>query len=763
MAPSSSGRTPDTYRRPTRRSSGGGFDRFTAFVQRYKWALIAAAVLSVAGSFVFIEYVISGLPSLEQLENPKPELATKVYSIDGEVLETFYFKNRSHVSYDKLPQHVIDALISTEDKDFYDHWGVTPWRFVRAMIKNVLTLRMREGASTITQQLARNIYNLQLAHETSFDKMTRKLREFITSVQIERTYTKKEILEMYLNIIYLGRSAYGISAASSIYFDKDVSELTVGEGALLIGLAKGPGYYDPVRHPMRALGRRTLVLQQMVKAGKLTEEEMSRIEKAPLAFHTSDVEGTAGLAPHFSEYVRRQLLEKAEKYGFDIYKDGLAVYTTIDTRMQKAANRAVEEHLAEKQPLFDKQWNWSRHPAALAKAIDKSARESMAYKHAETPAQQDSIVNILRTDRQFIDSVKRAWQNIEVGVVVIDPHDGGIRAMVGGRNFRSFKYGLNHATQIKRQPGSAFKPFVYTAAIDNGYAPTYEIENNPISMKMADGSIWSPQNFDGEIGGRYTIREAITESINLVAVHAIMSITTTAQVVEYAHRMGIKSYIPPYASIALGTPVVSPVEITSAFGTLANEGVYVEPMSILKIEDKDGNTIEENVPEQREALSKETSYIMTSMLQDVINSGNGTGGRVRSYFRYPAAGKTGTTQDYADAWFLGYTPFLAAGVWVGFDDQAVSFTTSEGQGGRSAAPLWGRMMQYIYADKSIKIRRDYFEMPSGVVRETICSDTKKLATPSCPQTETEIFNIKYLPPQCDKHGNGARSKNKTQF
>jgi penicillin-binding protein 1A len=725
--------------------------------------VLAAAVIAVAGSFVFMEYVVSGLPSLEQLENPKPELATKVYSSDGEVLETFYIKNRSHVAFDKIPQYVIDALISTEDKGFYDHWGVTPWRFVRAMIKNVLTLRMREGASTITQQLARNIYNLQVAHETSLDKFTRKLREFITSVQIERTYTKKEILEMYLNTIYFGRSAYGISAAASIYFDKDVSELTKGEAALLIGMAKGPGYYDPIRHQPRAFGRRDLVLEQMVKDNKLTESEMASIKQTPIMFHTTDVEGTAGLAPHFSEYVRRQLLEKAEKYGFDIYKDGLSVYTTIDSRMQKAANRAVEEHLAEKQPMFDKQWSWGKHAAVLAKEIDKCARETAAYKRMDTKAQQDSVVNALRMDPAFIDSVKRVAQNIEVGVGVVDPHDGSIRAMVGGRNFRSFKYGLNHATQIKRQPGSAFKPFVFTAAIDNGYPPTYEIDNQPVYLKMADGSTWSPQNFDGEIGGKYTIREGITESINLVAVRAIMDIAPKEQVVQYAHRMGIKSFVPAYESIALGTPVVTPLEMTSAYGTLANEGVYVEPIGILKIEDKDGNTIEENIPEKREALSPETAYIMTSMLQDVVDRGNGTGARVRSYFRYPAAGKTGTTQDYADAWFMGYTPELVAGVWVGFDDQQVSFNTSEGQGGRAAAPLWGRMMQYIYADKSIKLRRGYFQMPPGVVRETICSDTKKLATPACPQTETEVFNLKYLPGTCDKHGNGMPAKNKTQF
>ena len=568
---------------------------------------------------------------------------------------------------------------------------------------------------------------------------------------------------MYLNIIYLGRSAYGISAASSIYFNTSAEELSLGEAAMLIGMAKGPYYYDPIRHPARANTRRDIVLAQMVKYGKLSQEEADKIKAEPLEFRLTDAEGSAGVAPHFSEYIRRQLLEKAEKYNFDIYRDGLTVYTTLDSRMQRYANRAVEEHLAEKQLEFDKEWKWENNYSTLAKAIDKTARDVLPYRLATTKPQRDSIVHALKTDKAFIDSVKRIEQNIEVGFIALDPHTGGILAMVGGKNFRSFKYGLNHTTQIRRQPGSAFKPFVYTVAIDNGYPPTYEISNQPVTVMMADGSRWTPGNFEGDVGGKFTIREALTESINLIAVKTIMELEKPAQVAEYAKRMGIKSPIPPYESIALGTAEVTPLEITSAYGVFANEGVLVDPISILKIEDKDGNVIEENISEKKEVLSKETAYLMTSMMQDVIDYG--TGRRVRNYFHYPAAGKTGTTQDYSDAWFIGYTPQIVAGAWVGFDDRGVAFTNADGQGGRAAAPLWGRFMQYVYADKTIPIERNYFQQPNGIERDTICTETKKLATEFCPSKETEIFNVKYLPPTCDTHtsAHAKEESNPNQF
>ncbi|MBW7888741.1 MAG: PBP1A family penicillin-binding protein [Bacteroidetes bacterium] len=726
-------------------------NRGKSFYRIFKYFFFAGLLVFLILLGVYVKYIIDGLPSLEELENPKPELATKVYSYDGEVLGKFFLtKNRSYVSYDEIPPHIISALIATEDKDFYEHWGVTPWRFLRALVKNVLALRLKEGASTITQQLARNLYGLQGSNESPFDKMTRKFREFFTSVQIEKNFTKREILEMYLNTVYFGRGAYGIAAAATVFFNKSTQELTPAEGTLLVGIINGPAYFDPIRHADRSLARRDIVLGQMVKYGKLTQADVDEIKKQPLQFTIDEADGIFGIAPHFVEYIRQQMREKAEKYGFNIYKDGLSIYTTLDSRLQRYANRAVEEHLAEKQPQFNQLWDWNKNIAVLNRGVDRMARQTKMYLRAESAAERDSILAALKSDQHFIDSVKQVMENIEIGFIVIDPHSGGIRAMVGGRNFRSFRYGLNHTTQIRRQPGSAFKPFVYTVAIDNGYPPTYEILNQPVTLMMPDGTRWTPSNFEGDVGGKYTLREGLRNSVNLVAIRMITDgISPKEQVVEYAKKMGINSPIPPYESIALGTAQVTPLEITSAFGVFANEGVRVDPYSIMKIEDKDGNVIEENVPEKREVLSKETSYIMTSLLEDVVNRGSGM--RVRNYFHYPAAGKTGTTQDYADAWFVGFTPDLVAGAWVGFDDQAVSFNSADGQGGRAAAPLWGRFMQYVYNDGTIPLPTRYFRQPNGVERDSVCTLSHKLATEFCPEKYEEVFNSKYLPPKCDIH------------
>lgn len=732
-------------------------------VQR-KYVLAGLIGLGVFG--IYTIYLRSGLPSLEQLEHPRPELATKVFSIDGEVLDQFYFKNRTPVTMKQLPPKLVEALISTEDIDFHNHWGVDLPRFARAMVKNVLSLRLREGASTITQQLARNLYDLKSANENVFEKMTRKIREFITAVQIERNYTKHEILEMYLSVAYFGRSAYGIVSASQIYFAKSPSNLTLGEGTLLIGMLKGPGLYDPVRHLDRAMNRRNTVLGQMVKYDFLTEAQSEKVKKEPLAIRATDDDLVTGIAPHFVESIRQQLIQKAEKYGFDIYRDGLSVYTTLDSRMQRYANRAVNEHLAEYQPLFLKQWNWKNYREELAQSVSQAIRTSESYREAGA-AMRDSIARALKRDPAFVDSIKKEASRLEVGFVAIDHRTGNILAMVGGSNYKSFKYGLNHVTQIRRQPGSAFKPFVYTVAIDNGYPPCFEVLNQPVTLIMGDGKRWTPSNFDHSIGGKYTLREAIKHSVNLVAIRAIMEIAPVKQVIEYAHRMGINSELPPYESLAIGTGEVQPLEIISAYGVFPNDGVYVEPISILKIEDKDGNVIEENRPERKEVLSQQTAYIMTDMLTESMKEG-GTAVRVRRYYYGPAAGKTGTTQEAADTWFIGFTPQITAGAWVGFDNRSVHFNTDDGQGGRAAAPIWGRFMKYVYEDPGIALPLEYFVQPEGVERDTICVETKKLATEYCPERTEEIFNSKYPPGKCDKHTSrnwkdGGNNKNTISF
>jgi penicillin-binding protein 1A len=704
----------------------------------------AAIVLLLAG---YGWYLASGLPSLEKIENPKPELATKVYSIDGEVLDQFYIKNRSHVSINQIPKTVLDALIATEDRNFFSHWGVDAVRFVKAMVKNVVLFR-REGASTITQQLARNLY---LGHNDRniFDTITRKLREFITSVQLERSFTKEEIVEFYLNVVYFGRGSYGIASASQIYFGKTPAELSLGETAVLIALLKGPAYYDPINHPERAANRRNTVLEQMVKYDFITSEQAEEAKQEDFQIKSAEAVSATGIAPHFVENVRQLLAQKAEKYGFDLYRDGLSVYTTLDSRMQRHANRAVEEHLAEYQKMFDGLWDWKKEKEIFERVIDQAIRTSAEFRKGATAQRRDSIYTALRSNNAWVDSMKRAAQTIEVGFVAIDPRTGGIMAMVGGANFKNFKYGLNHATQIRRQVGSAFKPFVYTVAIDNNYPPCYELLNQPVTLIMADGKRWTPSNSDGLFGGKSTLREGLKHSINLIAVRAIMEIAPVATVIDYARRMGITSPLPPYESLALGAGDVSPLEMTAAFGVFPNHGVYVEPNSIVRIEDKDGNVVEDNMPQRREVLSEETSFIMTSMLQGVVDEGTGT--RIRSYFHLPAAGKTGTTNDFADAWFVGYTPQISAGVWIGFDNKSVHFTNWDGQGGRAAAPIWGRFMKYVYEDPSIAMPLEYFEKPATVFEETICADTKKLATEYCPNKMTEYFTEKTRPGKCNKH------------
>ncbi len=711
--------------------------------KRLIWASVFAGLLVVAYGI----FVLTGLPSLEQLENPRPELATKVYSIDGEVLDQFYIKNRTQVSLGDLPPHLVDALIATEDKNFYQHWGVDLQRFVKAMVKNVFTLSLSEGASTITQQLSRNLYGFKGESENVFSKVTRKIREFITAVQIERNYTKQEIIEMYLSVSYFGRSAYGISSASEIYFNKKPNDLSLTESALLIGMLKGPGMYDPYKKFQRAINRRNTVLGQMIKYGYITEADDQKARIEPILLHPLEEQRT-GIAPHFVEYIRQQLIQKAEQYGFDIYRDGLSVYTTLDSRMQQHANRAVEEHLTQYQKMFDKSWNWKYHPYDLKQVISHTIRTMDEYREAREEL-KDSIAKALKSNQQFVDSVKRATKQIEVGFVALDHRTGNILAMVGGSQFKVFKYGLNHVTQTKRQPGSSFKPFVFTVAIDNGYSPSYEILNQPVTVMLPGGKRWTPKNFEGTFGGKLTMREGLKHSVNLIAIRTMMEIAPVQQVIEYAHRMGIKSDLPPYESLAIGTGEVVPLDIVSAYGVYANEGIYVEPISILKIIDKNGNIVEENFPARREVLNPETAYIVTTMMEDVVNGGSAA--RLRSMFHLPAAGKTGTTQEYADAWFIGFTPHITAGVWVGFDNKTVHFTNADGQGGRAAAPIWGKFMKYTYEDATIAMPLGYFNQPEGVVRDTICAETKKIATEYCPNKTDELFNRKYRPDSCSKH------------
>lgn len=717
--------------------------------KKIKWYIIGLITLIFVALAI---YTVSGLPSLEELENPKPVLASRVFSADGELIGQFFIENRIETNLDSLPKYIVQALISTEDRNFYSHWGVDIPRFFKAMIKNLFSLSLKEGASTLTQQLAKNLYSLKEGRENILDKGVRKIREWISAIQIEKTFTKNEIAEMYLNVSYFGRSAYGIESAAKVYFNKRAKELTLPEAALFVALLKSSVNYDPVARIESATQRRNLVMKNMIETGYLTEAEYNKLKEQPIQLASEKLSHIKSEAPHFLEYIRTQMTTLADKYGYDLYRDGLNIYTTLNMKMQRIANRSAAKHLQEYQTLFDKNWNWDKNKSLLADIIDRAIKDNPRYKIADTKEEQAKVYNALKNDMDFIDSVKKSASRVEAGFVVIDPKNGQIRALVGGAN-QNFGRGLNHVTGIRRQPGSSFKPFVYATAIENGYTPATTVLNQKFTYNN-----WSPSNADNNYSGYETLRWGLAHSVNVIAGR----LTTTDmappfQVVKIAKRMGINSPLDAFPSIALGTVEVSPLEMVSAFGCFVNNGIHVEPISILKIEDRNGVLIDEFRPESVQSISPQTASIMVDMMSDVVNYG--TGASVRRYFQYPAAGKTGTTQKFSDAWFVGVTPDLVAGVWVGFDDHRVKFTNWYGQGARAALPIWAMFMEGAY--KELKIPVTYFSLAEGVQTATFCRQSMdmgetRLATDNCPTVYTDLIDMNKMPPYCEIHSGGGR-------
>jgi len=709
------------------------------------WLISGGVIFVIFGIFFAIIY--SGLPSLEELENPKPQLASKVFSADGELIGQYFIENRIETHINKLPDHLIKALVATEDRKFYSHWGVDVNRFFKAMVKNLFSLSLKEGASTLTQQLARNLYELKVTKESQLDKAIRKIREWITAIQIEKNFTKDEIIELYFNVSYFGKSAYGIEAASRVYFGKTAGELTLPESALFIALLKSPRDFDPVNRYENALKRRNLVMYNMVSTGFLDKNEYDKLKEEPIVLASERPSVMRTIAPHFMEYVRLQMSERSDKYGYDLYRDGLNIYTSIDSRMQKIANEVAAKHLADYQKIFDKSWNWNKNKDLLTTLIDEAIKKSREYRNEESKERKAAIYNRLKKDESFIDSVKFVATRVEVGFVVIDPFTGEIKAMVGGTN-QEFGRGLNHVSGIRRQPGSSFKPIIYATALENGYFPSYTILNQKF-----DYNGWSPSNSDKAYSGYETMRYALAKSLNVVTGRMTISeIAPPKQVVKIAQRMGIKSRLDPYPAIALGTSEVSPLELTSAFGTFVNKGIHVQPISILKIEDKNGILVDQYVPEYVQAITPQTASLIESMMQDVVAYGTGAG--VRRYYQYPAAGKTGTTQNYSDAWFVGYTPELVGGCWVGFDDHRVKFTDWYGQGARAAMPIWAIFMEGAY--KELKLPVGYFTYDENIDTIGICKKTMDLGDPRlannyCPEVIYDIINSKHIPMTCEIH------------
>ncbi|MBD3226165.1 MAG: PBP1A family penicillin-binding protein [Caldithrix sp.] len=667
------------------------------------YATLLILLIAIGGGFYFYQ-LTKELPPLTKLERIDPAVASQVFTADGQLLHSFFrLENRKYLQFDRIPNSAVNALISSEDREFFNHWGINLYGIVRAFLVNITNMRIEEGASTISMQLARNLY---FGYRQTLE---RKLKEAMTAIQIERTYSKKEILEMYLNVNSFGSNAFGIKSAARRFFDKPAEDLTVEESALLIGILNGPSYYSPIRHPERAQNRRNLVMRMMVDHGTLSRSKYDSLKQLPLNLKLNDPHEMK-MAPYFTEYVRRQLNKMQDSLNVDIYEDGLRIYTSLNTEVQNYMEEAVSKNI---------------------EAIQARVRQQRTFREMR---------------KEMPDSVVDELSFMQIAFVAINPHNGHIMAMIGGRDFEKSKW--NRVTQMERQPGSAFKPFLYTAAIDNGYSPADEYLNQPTVEINPDGTRWTPKNYKGDVGGWMTLRDALRNSVNLVAVRLISDISPRV-VANYAREMGISTEMRPFSSLALGSSEVIPLELVSAYGTFANNGVHVEPVSILKIEDKNGNVIYQAQPQREEVLSPSTTYIMNDMLQDVINRGTGYGVRRDYKFYHEAGGKTGTTNDNTNAWFIGFTPDFVAGVWVGIDD--FQYNLGPGMAGAVAAlPFWADFMSTVY--DSLQFRQREFPKASGVIELEICQKSKKLATPYCLDTYKEIFKVQYQPEEkCDIH------------
>lgn len=693
---------------------------------------IIVPILSLIFIGLLIFWTARDLPSLTQLEHFEPTLVTKVLSADGKVIKEFFFERRDYVPLKDIPILMQKAIISTEDKRFYSHWGFDLKRTMKAAYVDLIHLARLEGASTITQQLARDLYFTQQK------VFIRKIRELITAIQIERTYSKDEIIEMYLNHIWFGHGCYGIKAAAEYFLNKSVKDLNLEESALLAAIVNVPAVYSPINHPERALKRRNLVLSLMYRNGELSEEEYLQAKEKPIVLGEGGRPGRNDIGPYFTEHIRRTL---EKQFGTDLYTGGYTIHTTLDSRMQKFAESATKEKLSKLQEIVR---NRFKNPVKFQELLDKFVKDS-------------SLHASIMKDTTKVDSLINQYAAVQTAFIAINPKNGHVLAMIGGRDFVESKF--NRAVQAKRQPGSAFKPFIYTAVFDNGYPPTFEVLNQPIALFMPDGTRWQPRNFTRKLGGLTTLRNALKFSLNLPSVRLLQDVVPPQQVVEYAKRMGLTTNIRPVAALALGTSEVIPIELVSAYGLLANKGILVKPVYITKIVDRRGEVIFQEIPERKEVLSEQTAYIMTSLLETVLDHGTGSSARYLYGFRRPGAGKTGTTDKHTDAWFVGYTPQIAAGVWVGIDDPSISLGEKQ-TGSTAALPIWANFMKSVY--DSIDYPVEHFEMPEGIIKLTICEESK-VKKKYCPKFFDEVFKVGTEPlEECPIHTGNPRKGDKSK-
>lgn len=705
---------------------------FSKYIRVFWILALTPAVALISLVFATASGFFGELPTFEDLENPNSALASEVFASDGVLLGKYYFQNRTNIHYHDLAPNLVQALKATEDIRFEEHSGIDVRGLLRVLFKTVILRQSGSGGgSTITQQLAKNLFPRESI--SGYKIVIQKIKEWIIAVRLERNYTKEEILAMYLNTVEFGGNSFGIKSAAQTFFNKTPAQLSIQESAVLVGLLKAPTYYSPVLNPGNSLRRRNTVMYQMLRYDLLSKAAYDSLKALPIKLKYQAETHNQGKATYFREFLRLYLAKWCDEHRkndgtkYNIYRDGLKIYTTIDSRMQQYAEEAVKEHLTSLQKTFFDHWKgkkaWAQHPEVITNAVKQSQRyRELAA--AETPeAEINKIFDTKIPMTVFtwngekdtlmspLDSIKYYKMYLQTGLMSMDPKSGQIKAWVGGNDYRYFKY--DHVKEGKRQVGSTFKPFIYTLAMQEGYSPCYKVPNVRVTIIGEDGKPWSPENSDGKYGGMLSLKEALAESVNCVTAFLMKEFGPKA-VVEIARKMGITSPIDPFPAICLGTPDISVYEMVGAYSTFANKGVWTEPVFLTRIEDKSGVVLQEFVPKKVEALSEETAYVTLSLLKGVVEFGTGMRLRFKYGLSNPIAGKTGTTQNQSDGWFMGITPDLVSGVWVGCEDRSIHFrTTYLGQGANTALPIWGLYMKKVYDDKTINLSQSDFEKPEG--------------------------------------------------
>mgnify|MGYP000430110543 FL=1 len=735
---------------------------FKKYIKRF-WIIVLGGFTSILLVFLFASWGIFGeLPTFEELENPEKNLATEVISSDGVTLGKYAFKNRTPVGFSDLPENLVNALIATEDERFYEHSGIDFRGLARAIVK----LGKGGGASTITQQLAKNLFN-KGGSSSTLKRLTQKVKEWIVATKLERQYTKNEIVAMYLNTQGFLFNAIGIRSASRIYFGKEPKNLDIQESAILVAMLKNPRQFNPNREISKgkSLVRRNVVFAQMAKNEFITQKEKDSLQQLPLKINFTPESHNDGLATYFREYLRGYLKKwtknnpKPNGELYNINRDGLKIFVTLDSRMQQYAQEAVQEHISNLQKYFFKEQQKNETApfydleeeqvdAIYKRARKRSDRFRGMKKNGYSDQQIDSAFNALTDMRVFSwndqreidtimspnDSIKYYKTILRSGLLSIEPQTGHIKAWVGGINHKYFKY--DHVDQGKRQVGSTFKPFVYATAINQlRLSPCEKFPNTPYTIPKGRFGIpeaWTPKNSGEKYGGEITLKSALAKSINVISARLI-DMVTPLNVVRLAKSAGIESRIPKSPSIALGSVELSLMEMTGAYATFANKGMRVEPNMLLRIEDKNGTVLADFTPKTNEVLSEESAYVVLELLKGVTTAGSGVRLRTSEHyykdiitgfpyeFTNPIAGKTGTTQNHTDGWFMGVVPNLATGVWTGGEDRAVHFENiAEGQGATMSLPTWALFMKKVYADTSLNISQEDFEKPESIGIVTAC-------------------------------------------